>query len=175
MNLRVSKLPWRWIIPVVVVLVVIVAALVIFVPKIQASAAQPIAFNHQIMVQAGVSCLYCHNTARVSPAAGMPSVSLCMGCHKVIDPTNPTIMQVANYFNKQQPIPWVRVDVMPRFVFFSHEVHVNSGVNCESCHGDVGHMTVDHQVVQMNMGWCLDCHEKQKAGPQLIDCVICHR
>ncbi len=127
------------------------------------------------MGQLGIQCLYCHNTARVSPAAGMPSVAKCMGCHKVVDPTNPVIKEVAAYWDNQQPIPWVRVNVMPRFVFFSHEVHVNGGVNCEACHGDVAHMTVAHPVVRMNMGWCLDCHEKQPNASQLMDCVICHR
>ncbi len=173
MRLKVSS--WRFIIPIIAVIVVIVAALVIFVPRSQASAAQPIAFNHQIMVQAGISCLYCHTGARQSPEAGMPSVEKCMGCHKVIDPTNPVIMQVADYWNKQQPIPWVRVNQLPRFVFFNHEVHVNSGINCENCHGDVGHMTVARAVVNMNMGWCLGCHEKQPNSTQLMDCVICHR
>ena len=175
MNLRVRQLPRRLIIPILVLLIVTAAALAIFIPKTQASAAQPIAFNHQIMVQAGINCLYCHNGARQSPAAGMPSVDKCMGCHKVIDPTNQVILQVADYWNRQQPIPWVRVNVMPRFVYFSHEVHVNSGVNCENCHGDVGQMTVVRPVVKMTMGWCLDCHEKQPAAKQLIDCVICHR
>jgi hypothetical protein len=136
---------------------------------------QPIAFNHQIMVQFGMDCLYCHKEARQSPAAGIPSVDKCMGCHKVVDPNNPVIQEVAGYYNRKEPIPWNRVNILPRFVFFSHEVHVNSGVNCKDCHGDVAHMTVDLQVVRMNMGWCLSCHEKQPDSAQLIDCVICHR
>ena len=53
--------------------------------------------------------------------------------------------------------------------------HTAPGGNCETCHGDVGHMSVDQPVVQMNMGWCLNCHEKQPNAPQLMDCVICHQ
>jgi hypothetical protein len=171
----VSPVGRRIIIALVIVLVVAAAAILLFVSQAQAAPAQPIAFNHQVMVQLGVQCLYCHNTARESPAAGMPSVAKCMGCHKVVDPTVPVIQEVAGYWDRQQPIPWVRVNVMPRFVFFSHQVHINNGVNCETCHGDVGHMTVDKPVVRMNMGWCLDCHEKQPNASQLMDCVICHR
>lgn len=171
----VSPVGRRIIIAVVVFLVVAAAAILLFVTQARAAPAQPIAFNHQVMGQLGIQCLYCHNTARESPAAGMPSLAKCMGCHKVVDPTVPVIKEVAAYWDNQQPIHWVRVDVMPRFVFFSHEAHVNNGVSCETCHGDVNHMTVAHQVVKMNMGWCLDCHEKQPNAPQLIDCVICHR
>jgi hypothetical protein len=87
----------------------------------------------------------------------------------------PVIKQVAGYWDRQEPIPWVRVNQLPRFVFFSHQVHVNGGQNCEFCHGDVGHMTVAVPVVRMNMGWCLNCHEKQSPDRRLEDCLICHR
>ena len=173
--MKTTPLVWQRIIATFLILVVVVAASLILVSKSRAAPAQPIAFNHEIMVQLGVQCLYCHNTARLSPVAGIPSVAKCMGCHKVVDPTVPVIQEVAAYWDRQQPIPWERVNVLPRFVFFSHEVHVNAGKNCEDCHGDVGHMTVARPVVNMNMGWCLSCHEKQAAGPQLTDCVICHR
>jgi hypothetical protein len=154
---------------------VIVAAFFILTPKTEAAPPQPIAFPHQVMVQLGVDCLFCHETARTGPAAGMPSVAKCMGCHNVVDPTNPVIQQVAVYWKNQQPIPWQRVNQLPRFVFFNHSVHVNSGVNCEACHGDVGHMAIAQPVVKMDMGWCLSCHEKQPNAPQLMDCDVCHR
>jgi hypothetical protein len=145
-------------------------------PTAQAASGQPIAFNHQIMVQLGIQCLFCHTEARRSPAAGMPSVERCMGCHRVIATNTPEIQKVADYWNRQQSIPWVRVNALPRFVYFSHEVHVTAGgLNCERCHGDVGHMTIDRPVVHMNMGWCLSCHEQQSNAAQLRDCVVCHQ
>lgn len=144
--------------------------------RTQAAPPQPIAFNHQIMVQAGISCLFCHADALKSPVAGMPSVEKCMGCHKVIAANSPEIQKVASYWERQEPIPWVRVNQLPRFVYFSHRVHVvAAGLNCERCHGDVGHMTVARPVVQMDMGWCLSCHEQQPNARQLMDCVICHQ
>ena len=166
---------WRLIIPILVVVIVIVVALVVLVPKTQAAPEQPIAFDHKAMVSLGIGCLFCHNDARQSPAAGMPSVQKCYGCHKVIDTNMPVIKEVLGYWDRQEPIPWVRVNVLPRFVFFSHEVHVNAGMNCEDCHGDVGNMTVDKPVVNMNMGWCLNCHEQQPDAEQLMDCDVCHR
>ncbi len=166
---------WRLIIPILVVIIVIVVALVVLVPKTQAAPEQPIAFSHKAMASVGIGCLFCHSDARQSPAAGMPSVQKCYGCHKVVDSNIPVIKEVLGYWDRQQPIPWVRVNVLPRFVFFSHEVHVNAGKNCEDCHGDVGNMTVDVPVVNMNMGWCLNCHEQQPDAQYLIECDICHR
>jgi hypothetical protein len=69
----------------------------------------------------------------------------------------------------------VRINQLPRHVKFPHHVHVTAGaLNCERCHGDVGKMDVTHQVANMNMGWCLDCHQQQPNAKQLIDCVACH-
>ena len=93
------------IIVLVVILVVAAAAILLFVTQAKAAPTQPIAFNHQVMVQLGIQCLYCHNTARESPAAGMPSVAKCMGCHKMVDPTVPAIKELAGYWDRQQPIP----------------------------------------------------------------------
>ena len=167
----------RWLVALVVLIVIVVGG-VALVSASGANAApqQPIAFNHQAMVQVGIPCLFCHTEATKSPVAGMPSVARCMGCHDVIATDNPEIQKVAEYWKRGEPIPWVRVNQLPRFVYFSHEVHVVVGnLNCEQCHGDVGHMTVDRPVVTMNMGWCLSCHEKQPNAKQLMDCVTCHQ
>jgi hypothetical protein len=166
----------RALIFIVVGLALAAGALGVYVLRTQAATpTQPIAFSHQAMVQMGIGCLYCHAEARRSPAAGMPSVEKCMGCHRTIDTSNPEVQKVAAYWEQGKPIPWVRVNVLPRFVYFSHQVHVNAGLNCETCHGDVGHMTVDRPVVQMNMGWCLHCHEQQSNAAQLVECVVCHQ
>jgi c(7)-type cytochrome triheme protein len=160
---------------VVVVIALVGAYLLFFAPGTQAAAEQPIAFNHKPMVHLGIQCLFCHTEARRSPAAGIPSVARCMGCHTVIAADTPVIKQVAGYWDRQEPIPWVRVNQLPRFVFFSHQVHIAAGRNCEECHGDVGEMAAAHPVATMNMGWCLTCHEQQPNAAQLKDCVVCHR
>jgi len=167
----------RWIIAGMVILVLLVSAYFVFVPQGKANPdQQPINFPHKTMVQAGITCVFCHNTALKSPAAGMPSVQLCMGCHQVIDPTNPEIQQLKGFWDRQEPIPWKRVNQLQRFVYFSHQAHVVAGgINCETCHGDVGSMGVAVPVVNMNMGWCLDCHEKQPNADQLKDCIVCHK
>src|SRR5262249_5225639 len=48
--------------------------------------AQPIAFSHKL--HAGdnqVPCLYCHYGARSSRHAGIPSSSVCMNCHGLLE------------------------------------------------------------------------------------------
>ena len=160
------------------VLIVIIVAGIALVSASQAQAApqQPIAFSHQVMVQAGVTCLYCHSGATRSADAGIPSVGLCMGCHKIIATDSPEVQKLTGFWQRQAPIPWVRVTQLPRFVYFSHEAHVvGAGLNCERCHGDVGHMAETHAVVNMTMGWCLACHQQQTNAPQLMDCITCHQ
>lgn len=170
------RLPILGAIGVVVLIVLLGAGFLFFGLNLAAAPAQPIAFNHQAMVQAGIGCIFCHTDAMRSPSAGVPSVEKCIGCHKLIATNLPVIQQVAAYWNRQEPIPWVRVNRLPRFVYFSHRVHVvAAGLNCERCHGDVGHMSVDRPVVTMDMGWCLGCHEQQSNARQLQDCVVCHQ
>ncbi len=100
-----------------------------------------------------------------------------MGCHTVIATDSPQIKVVAGYWERQEPIPWARVNVEPDFVFFSHQPHLSAGLNCETCHGDVGRMDAAHPVVRMDMGWCLECHLKQpqEVSARLSDCLVCHQ
>jgi len=166
---------WRLILGAVLVMLVLVGAYFVFASGARAAPQQPIQFNHQIMVGAGMPCLYCHNGATRSPAAGIPSVQKCMGCHTVIASDRPEVQELAGYWERQEPIPWVRIYQVPRFVFFNHSVHIAAALNCERCHGDVGNMVETYAVVDMNMGWCLDCHNQQPNAGQLKDCVVCHR
>lgn len=88
----------RWIIAVIVVIVVLIGAYFVFVSQVKADPiSQPINFPHKAMVQLGITCVFCHNTALKSPAAGMPSVQLCVGCHQTIKSTNPEIQKVLGY------------------------------------------------------------------------------
>jgi hypothetical protein len=168
---------WRPVLGLVALVIVLGVAVLILLPKAEAAGKQPVAFNHEAMVKAGITCLFCHTDARRSPVAGIPSVDRCMGCHRVIATDSPDEIQaIAAYWERQEPIPWVRVNQLPDFVYFSHRIHVvGAGLNCEYCHGDVGHMANALSVVTMNMGWCLDCHEQQPNVDQLRECVVCHQ
>jgi c(7)-type cytochrome triheme protein len=166
----------RLLLAVLLALVIQVVGILWWFSSSQAATQQPVAFDHEAMVKVGITCLFCHADATRSPAAGMPSVESCMGCHEVIATDKPAIQTVADYWQRGEPIPWVRVNRLPRFVYFSHRVHVvAAGLNCERCHGDVAHMKMAEPVVEMNMGWCLGCHNQQPNSAQLRDCVVCHQ
>ena len=143
---------------------------------VQASSSLPLTFDHESMVKAGMTCLFCHTGATKSAAAGIPSMESCMGCHNLIEIDSPEIIALTDYWTRQEPMRWARVNQLPRFVYFSHRVHVVAAeLNCERCHGDVGHMAEARPVVNMNMGWCLGCHTQQPNGRQLRDCIVCHQ
>ena len=57
-----------------------------------------------------------------------------------------------------KPIQWVKVHKAPDYVKFSHSAHVNRGVSCVSCHGQVEEMEVVHHAKDLSMGFCLECH-----------------
>ena len=107
-------------------------------PAAAVAASQPIAFPHNVHVQTyKIDCQYCHSDARRSEYAGLPSVSRCMGCHRITAADRPEIKKLAEYWAKKQPIPWTRVFKVPEFTYFPHKPHVRAGVACQTCHGPV--------------------------------------
>ena len=135
-------------------------------------AGQPIAFSHAH--HAGlyqIACEFCHAYARRGPVAGIPSVERCVGCLQSILTDQPEIQKLLEYWENEEPIPWLRIHDLPDYVRFTHKAHVRAGINCENCHGNVRSMEIAQQVESLSMGWCLDCHNEREA-PR--DCLICH-
>jgi hypothetical protein len=133
---------------------------------------QPIAFPHPQHVQSlQMNCLYCHYSANKSPDPGMPAVSTCMGCHLIVAGQKPEIKKLQKYAADSTPIPWVRIHKVPDYVQFPHMRHVNAGVTCQTCHGEVQKMPKVYQYSALNMGWCVNCHVERKVR---YDCSTCH-
>lgn len=174
-GLRKSLLRWAPLILVVIVLICI--GLLVGLSAVRAAPEQPIAYSHRSHVQNGIQCLYCHSEATRSQIAGIPSVQKCMGCHTVMATENEVVQALTGYWERDEPIPWKRVNDQPDFVYFSHQPHVGAGLSCESCHGNVGEMEAAEATVRMDMGWCINCHELQEAEKvnRLIDCMTCHK
>ncbi len=105
-----------------------------------------------------INCVFCHFAANKSPDPGLPAVGTCMGCHTIVGTDRPEIQKLAGYYNKKQPVPWVRVHKVPEYVHFPHMRHVNAGVTCQSCHGQINNMPQVFQYASLNMGWCVSCH-----------------
>ena len=115
---------------------------------------QPIEFPHSIHAGInGIDCKYCHNSVEKSKSAGIPSVNVCMNCHKGIpgqtDAQKAQISKIytaagwdtegaGKYTGKSKPIVWNKVHVLPDHVYFNHQQHVVvGGLDCKQCHGDM--------------------------------------
>ena len=134
---------------------------------------QPIAFPHKTHLANGLMCETCHAGVTQGPNAGIPDVRFCMSCHSVIAKDKPEIKKVAAYLARGEDIPWQRVydySAMSH-VRFNHAPHIRAGVQCSSCHGDMTQQTVATRVVNLDMGYCLSCHQQKKAS---VDCTTCH-
>ncbi|MEP0829074.1 MAG: cytochrome c3 family protein [bacterium] len=120
---------------------------------------QPVPYSHKLHAgDLGLDCRYCHSQVETSAAAGVPPTQTCMNCHKLILPESEKLLPVRESWSKRLPIMWVRVHNLPDFVYFDHSVHLNAGVGCASCHGNVAQMDVVMQKEPLSMSWCLDCH-----------------
>ena len=47
---------------------------------------------------------------------------------------------------------------LPEHVRFPHNMHVNAGLECQTCHGPVQEMEEVYRFSSLQMGWCIDCH-----------------
>ncbi|MDZ4751721.1 MAG: c-type cytochrome [Flavobacteriales bacterium] len=158
---------------------------------------QPIAFSHAIHAcQNEIDCQYCHSSASKSKHAGIPSVDVCMNCHKAIqkgaisgtteiekiyaaigfDPATGTYIE--NY--EQKPIEWVKVHNLPDHVYFPHESHVAiAGIDCRQCHGPVQRYTVGRiaSIDEINAQDLADVPGLIKLTKQTLTmgwCIECH-
>jgi len=120
---------------------------------------QPVPFSHKHHVQGlGLQCQYCHTTVEKSSYAGIPPTRTCMNCHAQIWTNAQLLEPVRQSWYTGQSLAWTKVHDLPDFVYFSHEIHVNKGIGCESCHGRVGEMPLMYAQNTLQMEWCLDCH-----------------
>jgi cytochrome c peroxidase len=75
-------------------------------------------------------------------------------------------------FASGKPLQWTRVHDLPDFVYFDHSIHVNKGVGCTTCHGQVDRMPLMWQEQSMQMEWCLDCHRNPERYVRSRDAVF---
>jgi hypothetical protein len=135
---------------------------------------QPIDFPHNIHVGKKIACTeYCHETVTMGPVAGLPSVRTCMVCHNTIATNRPRIQRITAMRDQGRDLVWQRVYgyTAQAHVKFNHAPHIRANVDCATCHGDIGKGTVATRNVDLNMGFCVNCHNEKKAP---TDCLTCH-
>ncbi len=113
---------------------------------------QPIYFSHKIHAgENKIDCQLCHSSAKYGKVSEIPSVNVCMNCHrniseykgKYIEPGKTREFYTGQikeiykasgwseekqaYVNPPKPIQWTRIHNMPDFVYFNHAQHVVAG------------------------------------------------
>jgi mono/diheme cytochrome c family protein len=149
---------------------------------------QPIHYSHKIHAgDNGIDCKYCHSSARTSKHSGIPSLNVCMNCHKniaeFVGDKDSTYVEYTKefytaeiqklykavgwdkdkqaYTGKTEPVKWVRIHNLPDFVYFNHAQHVTvGGIECQKCHGPVETYEIQKQFAPLTMGWCINCHRE---------------
>lgn len=133
---------------------------------------QPVPYDHYLHVeQLGLDCRFCHTYADQSAHANIPDAATCMNCHSQVKSDSPLLAQVRSSYESGEAIEWVRVHKMPDHVFFDHSVHVNRGVSCVECHGNVNEMVTVWHDQPLSMAFCLDCHREPEASIRPLDQV----
>jgi hypothetical protein len=135
--------------------------------------AQPFPFSHQIHLSKGATCTDCHTSVEQGPRATIPSVNTCMICHSQIATDRPLIQQMTAMAEKGIDFNWNRVYAYfpESHVRFDHAPHIRAKVECSTCHGVQIEQTVARRAVNMDMGFCVNCHKERKASN---DCLTCH-
>ncbi len=120
---------------------------------------QPVPYSHALHIgELGLDCRYCHTGVAQSSYANIPDAETCMACHSMIQVNNPDLAPIFDSYETGATIEWVKVHDLPDFVYFNHSIHVNKGIGCSECHGQIDEMEVVWQEQALYMGWCLDCH-----------------
>jgi hypothetical protein len=133
---------------------------------------QPVPYSHAIHVdQLGMDCRYCHSYVDNSSHANVPTTQTCMNCHSYIQKENPKLQPVRDSWETGKPIQWVKIHMAPDYVYFNHSVHVNRGISCVSCHGQVDQMEVVWHDKPHSMGFCLECHRSPEKNLRPVEQV----
>ena len=147
---------------------------------------QPVDYSHQLHVgKLGIDCRYCHTAVEESYHANVPDTATCMSCHTGEGETgylnadlwrahkvNANLVKVRESFASGEPIRWTRIHKLPDYVNFPHSAHVNAGVSCYSCHGNIHEQKVVEQRESLSMGWCLECHREPENALVDVDGLL---
>jgi mono/diheme cytochrome c family protein len=151
---------------------------------------QPIYYSHKVHAGTNqINCLYCHSGAQDSKFSNIPSVNVCMNCHKGIkEYKGPDVLTredgtavngtteiqklyayagwnpgTKTYDKPGKPIEWLKVHNLPDHVYFNHSQHVKVGKQqCQTCHGNIQEMGEVKQFSDLSMGWCINCHRESR-------------
>jgi hypothetical protein len=141
-------------------------------PSEHAAPVQPIPYSHKTHLALGLDCKTCHKNPEPGNLMTFPATSTCMSCHLTVATQKPAIQKLTALAKSGQPIPWVRVYMVTQGVNWTHRKHLDAGIKCETCHGQVAELAAMSQVTSVtSMGVCINCHKLYNA-PTV--CQTCH-
>jgi hypothetical protein len=127
--------------------------------KVGVAVPQPVPFPHSVHISVvGLNCRYCHAGVDQSSFADLPPAETCMTCHSQIAKTAASLQPVRDSYASGKPVEWNRVNSLPDYVYFNHQIHVDKGVGCETCHGRMDQGTTAVRAKYFYMSTCVDCH-----------------
>ena len=132
---------------------------------------QPLPFSHKLHVAQGLKCQGCHVNPEPGEQMTFPTTTKCMSCHTDVAAEKPAIKKLAEYHQKKEAIPWVRIYKNPDWVWFGHRVHLAKEAKCEQCHGAVAEREVMFKERPTTMESCMNCHRETNASNA---CNLCH-
>jgi hypothetical protein len=133
---------------------------------------QPIPYSHKTHLALGLECSTCHTNPDPGKLMTFPATSTCMSCHATVAKSKPAIQKLAAFAKSQQDVPWVRVYAVLPGVNWTHRKHLDAGMKCETCHGEVAQMDAMSEAMSVTtMGVCISCH---KANNAPTVCQTCH-
>ena len=133
---------------------------------------QPIPYSHKTHLALGLECKTCHTNPDPGKLMTFPVTSTCMSCHNAVAKSKPAIQKLAAFAKSQQEVPWVRVYAVLPGVNWTHRKHLDAGMKCETCHGQVAQMDAMSEAMSVTtMAVCISCH---KANNAPTVCQTCH-
>lgn len=163
---------------------------------------QPIYFSHKIHAgENKIDCQLCHSSAKYGKVSEIPSMNVCMNCHRAISEYNGKYLEPGKdkafydgeiqkiyaatgwdsekqqYTGKTTPVEWTRIHNMPDFVYFNHAQHVVAGE--QAIISSFNKKNPDNKIDVV----CKACHGKidtmnvvQMANDFTMGwCIECHR
>jgi hypothetical protein len=143
-------------------------------PSVGPGPDQPIHYSHKLhlALSAKLECKGCHSNPDPGKLMTFPATSTCMKCHVKTAKVKPDIKKLAGFDKSKTAIPWVRVYNLRPGYEWTHRKHLDAGVKCEACHGQVDQLEVMTEVTSVvSMYSCVNCHTMHKAK---TTCVTCH-
>jgi hypothetical protein len=124
---------------------------------------QPVPFSHKHhATELGIDCRFCHNNVENSAHAGLPSTETCMRCHVQTWKNSTLLEPIRESYRTETPVKWNKVNNLPEFVHFRHDIHIARGIACSKCHGNIQDQQITAKGVNFKMSWCLDCHRESE-------------